>query len=151
MGNALKISIAFLREGVQKAYVQRALKENSKLIIKLLEQEANLKVRGDAARMARDVSITLGHILTEIRGVSPEIVEEMVKKKKIAQLRQISRGYLVIMHCAQCIWDQLSWVICLLDALILQHDFRCVRGTFWTVKVQFRGHFLLQALLLILI
>ncbi|KAJ5674430.1 uncharacterized protein N7477_004364 [Penicillium maclennaniae] len=79
MGDALKIITAFSREGSQKVYVQHRLKENAELVSDLLKQKANFYVCGDAANMAREVNLVLGHIIAEQRGMPAEKGEEMVK------------------------------------------------------------------------
>ena len=79
MGDALKIITAFSREGSQKVYVQHRLKENAELVNDLLKQEANFYVCGDAANMAREVNLVLGHIIAEQRGIPVEKGEEIVK------------------------------------------------------------------------
>ncbi|KAJ5584852.1 uncharacterized protein N7459_004652 [Penicillium hispanicum] len=79
MGDSLKIITAFSREGSQKVYVQHRLKENAELVSELLKQKANFYVCGDAANMAREVNLVLGHIIAQQRGMPPEKGEEMVK------------------------------------------------------------------------
>jgi NADPH-ferrihemoprotein reductase len=79
MGDALKVVTAFSREGSQKVYVQHRLKENAELVSELLKQKANFYVCGDAANMAREVNLVLGHIIAEQRGLPAEKGEEMVK------------------------------------------------------------------------
>ncbi|CAG8934508.1 unnamed protein product [Penicillium salamii] len=79
MGDSLKIVTAFSREGSEKVYVQHRLKENATLVSELLKQKANFYVCGDAANMAREVNLVLGHIIAEQRGMPAEKGEEMVK------------------------------------------------------------------------
>ncbi|KAJ5567960.1 Oxidoreductase FAD/NAD(P)-binding [Penicillium hetheringtonii] len=79
MGDSLKIITAFSREGSEKVYVQHRLKENASLVSDLLKQKANFYVCGDAANMAREVNLVLGHIIAEQRGMPAERGEEMVK------------------------------------------------------------------------
>ncbi|KAJ5330422.1 hypothetical protein N7476_000205 [Penicillium atrosanguineum] len=79
MGDALKVITAFSREGTPKVYVQHRLKENAELVSELLKQKANFYVCGDAANMAREVNLVLGHIIAEQRGMPAEKGEEMVK------------------------------------------------------------------------
>ncbi|KAJ5488487.1 NADPH--cytochrome reductase [Penicillium diatomitis] len=79
MGDSLKIITAFSREGSNKVYVQHRLKEHAELVSDLLKQKANFYVCGDAANMAREVNIVLGHILAEQRGMPSDKGEEMVK------------------------------------------------------------------------
>ncbi|KAJ5469112.1 Oxidoreductase FAD/NAD(P)-binding [Penicillium sp. IBT 31633x] len=79
MGDSLKIITAFSREGAEKVYVQHRLKENAELVSALLKQKANFYVCGDAANMAREVNLVLGHIIAEQRGLPADKGEEMVK------------------------------------------------------------------------
>lgn len=79
LGDSLKVITAFSREGPQKVYVQHRLKENAQLVSDLLKQKANFYVCGDAANMAREVNLVLGHIIAEQRGLPAEKGEEMVK------------------------------------------------------------------------
>ncbi|KAJ5348971.1 hypothetical protein MYU51_011699 [Penicillium brevicompactum] len=79
MGDSLKIVTAFSREGSKKVYVQHRLKEQATLVSELLKQKANFYVCGDAANMAREVNLVLGHIIAEQRGMPAEKGEEMVK------------------------------------------------------------------------
>ncbi|OQE44112.1 hypothetical protein PENCOP_c002G03596 [Penicillium coprophilum] len=79
MGDSLKIITAFSREGSEKVYVQHRLKENAELVSELLKQKANFYVCGDAANMAREVNLVLGHIIADQRGLPAEKGEEMVK------------------------------------------------------------------------
>ncbi|KAJ6164696.1 NADPH cytochrome reductase [Penicillium chermesinum] len=79
MGDSLKIITAFSREGPQKVYVQHRLKENAPFVSDLLKNKANFYVCGDAANMAREVNVVLGHIIAEQRGMPAEKGEEMVK------------------------------------------------------------------------
>ncbi|KAJ6183826.1 hypothetical protein N7519_005127 [Penicillium mononematosum] len=79
MGDSLKIITAFSREGSEKVYVQHRLKENAELVSDLLKQKANFYVCGDAANMAREVNLVLGHIIAQQRGLPAEKGEEMVK------------------------------------------------------------------------
>ncbi|KAJ5924570.1 hypothetical protein N7466_008757 [Penicillium verhagenii] len=79
LGDSLKIITAFSREGSEKVYVQHRLKENAPLVSELLKQKANFYVCGDAANMAREVNLVLGHIIAEQRGMPAEKGEEMVK------------------------------------------------------------------------
>ena len=60
--------------------MQNRLRENATEVNSLLEnQKANFYVCGDAANMAREVSVVLGQIISEQRGVSAEKAEEIVK------------------------------------------------------------------------
>ena len=71
---------AFSRDTNKKVYVQHRLDENAVLVNKLLqEQKANFYVCGDAANMAREVSMKLAKIISEQRGVSLEKGDDVVK------------------------------------------------------------------------
>lgn len=79
LGENFELVTAFSREGSQKVYVQHRLKERSKEINELLEQQAYFYVCGDAANMAREVNTVLGQILAENRGIPEAKAEEVVK------------------------------------------------------------------------
>jgi NADPH-ferrihemoprotein reductase len=59
--------------------VQHRLQERAVQVNELLLQKANFYVCGDAANMAREVSVVLGQIITEQRGLSMEKGEEVVR------------------------------------------------------------------------
>lgn len=64
-------------------YVQQRLREHAKEVNELLQnQKANFYVCGDAANMAREVSIILGQIIAEQRGLPIEKAEEIVKNMR---------------------------------------------------------------------
>ena len=80
LGDSLAIFYAFSREKPgKKVYVQQRLQEQAVLVNDLLQQKANFYVCGDAANMAREVSIVLGQIIAEKRGISGEKAESVVK------------------------------------------------------------------------
>lgn len=76
---SFQLFTAFSRAGPQKIYVQHRLQEQAALVNQLLEQKANFYVCGDASNMAREVSVVLGKIIAEQRGLSAEKGEEVVK------------------------------------------------------------------------
>lgn len=82
LGSSFELVTAFSREQAQKLYVQHRLLEHSTLINSLLLQRANFYVCGDAANMAREVSIALAKIISEQRGISAEKGEEVVKNMR---------------------------------------------------------------------
>lgn len=64
-------------------YVQQRLREHAKEVNELLQnQKANFYVCGDAANMAREVSIILGQIIAEQRGLPIEKAEDIVKNMR---------------------------------------------------------------------
>lgn len=79
LGDTFELVTAFSREGPKKMYVQHKLKERSKEINDLLEQQAYFYVCGDAANMAREVNTVLGQILADHRGIPEAKAEEVVK------------------------------------------------------------------------
>jgi len=79
LGENFEFITAFSRDGPKKVYVQHRLKERSKEINDLLEQQAYFYVCGDAANMAREVNTVLGQILAENRGIPESKAEEIVK------------------------------------------------------------------------
>lgn len=83
LGDSFKLFLAFSRQTPgQKVYVQKRLQENADLVNELLTQKANFYVCGDAANMAREVSVVLGQIIAEKRGVSAEKAEAVVKSMR---------------------------------------------------------------------
>lgn len=82
LGDSFELFTAFSRETSEKVYVQQRLSEQASLVNELLQQKANFYVCGDAANMAREVSIVLGQIIAEKRGLSAERGEEMVKSMR---------------------------------------------------------------------
>ena len=83
LGDSFKLVLAFSREKPgQKVYVQKRLQENADLVSDLLNQKANFYVCGDAANMAREVSVVLGQIIAEKRGISAEKAEAVVKSMR---------------------------------------------------------------------
>jgi NADPH-ferrihemoprotein reductase len=80
LGDSFSLILAFSREKPgKKVYVQHRLQENADMVNDLLMQKANFYVCGDAASMAREVSIVLGQIIAEKRGISQEKAESVVK------------------------------------------------------------------------
>ncbi|MCJ1465884.1 NADPH-cytochrome P450 reductase [Pseudocyphellaria aurata] len=79
LGSSFELITAFSREQSQKVYVQQRLKERAAQVNELLLQKANFYVCGDAANMAREVSVVLGQIVAEQRGLTPEKGEEVIK------------------------------------------------------------------------
>lgn len=82
LGDSFELFTAFSRETSQKVYVQQRLSEQAALVNELLQQKANFYVCGDAANMAREVSVVLGQIISSQRGLSAEKGEEIVKSMR---------------------------------------------------------------------
>ncbi|SLM40277.1 nadph-cytochrome p450 reductase [Lasallia pustulata] len=83
LGPIFQLITAFSREQAEKVYVQQRLRENAKEVNDLLQnQTANFYVCGDASNMAREVSIILGQIIAEQRGLPIEKAEEIVKNMR---------------------------------------------------------------------
>ena len=68
--------------------MQQRLQERAAQVNELLLQKANFYVCGDAANMAREVSIVLGQIVAEQRGLKPEKGEEVIKAMRSANQYQ---------------------------------------------------------------
>lgn len=68
--------------------MQQRLQERAAQVNELLLQKANFYVCGDAANMAREVSVVLGQIVAEQRGLSPEKGEEVIKAMRSANQYQ---------------------------------------------------------------
>ncbi|KAL8796181.1 MAG: hypothetical protein Q9195_001514 [Heterodermia aff. obscurata] len=80
LGDSFALFLAFSRETPgQKIYVQKRLQEQADLVNDLLQKKGNFYVCGDAANMAREVSVLLGQIIAEKRGISSEKAESIVK------------------------------------------------------------------------
>lgn len=79
LGPSFELITAFSREQSEKVYVQQRLRERAAEVNELLLQKANFYVCGDASNMAREVSVALGQIVAEQRGLSLEKGEEIVK------------------------------------------------------------------------
>ena len=59
--------------------MQHRLRERAAQVNELLQQKATFYVCGDAANMAREVSVVLGQIVADQRGLSLDKGEEIVK------------------------------------------------------------------------
>jgi sulfite reductase (NADPH) flavoprotein alpha-component len=81
-----RISTAFSRDQAHKIYVQDRLHENAKEIFSLMQGGAYVFVCGDAHRMAKDVEISLLHIIQNEGGFSEEEARSYLKN-----LRKIKR------------------------------------------------------------
>lgn len=68
--------------------MQQRLREHAAQVNELLLQKANFYVCGDAANMAREVSVVLGQIVAEQRGLSPEKGEEIIRGMRSANQYQ---------------------------------------------------------------
>lgn len=68
--------------------MQQRLREHAAQVNELLLQKANFYVCGDAANMAREVSVVLGQIVAEQRGLSPEKGEEVIRGMRSANQYQ---------------------------------------------------------------
>jgi NADPH-ferrihemoprotein reductase len=79
LGDSFSLITAYSRTQATKVYVQNRLREHAAEVNTLLAQRGNFYVCGDAANMAREVSIVLGQIIAEQREISIEKAEEVVK------------------------------------------------------------------------
>lgn len=71
-GALSRLSLAFSRDQRAKRYVQHALWEERRELMRWIDDGAHLYVCGDATRMAKDVDATLARILAEAKGTSDE-------------------------------------------------------------------------------
>jgi NADPH-ferrihemoprotein reductase len=72
-GTISDLQLAFSRDGPEKVYVQRRLREVGATVFKLLkEQRGHLYVCGDAKFMARDVSKTITELAVEHGGMTEQ-------------------------------------------------------------------------------
>lgn len=78
----LKLSLAFSRDHQHKVYVQHKMLEEASLVWKWLEQKAIVYVCGDATHMAKDVDLTLHHIIEKEGNKSPEEASHYIKMMK---------------------------------------------------------------------
>lgn len=88
LGDKFEMHTAFSRDGPNKVYVQHKLDEAGEEVNKLLEQKAYFYVCGDAARMAREVNILLGKIISKYRNVPETKGEEIVKAMRASNQYQ---------------------------------------------------------------
>jgi sulfite reductase (NADPH) flavoprotein alpha-component len=77
-----RFETAFSRDQDHKIYVQHRLAEHAKDIYAWLEEGAHFFVCGDAARMAKDVDVTLHKIVEEQGGKTPEQAAEYIEGLK---------------------------------------------------------------------
>jgi sulfite reductase (NADPH) flavoprotein alpha-component len=81
-GTLTRLDTAFSRDQAHKIYVQHRLAENAAEIYRWLEDGAHFYVCGDAARMAKDVDVTLHKIVEEHGARTPEQAAEYVENLK---------------------------------------------------------------------
>jgi sulfite reductase (NADPH) flavoprotein alpha-component len=67
-----RMNVAFSRDRAEKTYVQHRLREHSRDVYAWLEEGAHLYLCGDSAHLAPDVQATLGDIVAQEGGLSPE-------------------------------------------------------------------------------
>jgi len=99
LGDKFKLVTAFSRETAKKVYVQNKLVEHAEEVNKMLQDGAYLYVCGDAARMAREVNITLGKLIAEQRAIPESEGEMIVKRLKTANMYQVSDIFLLFSYC----------------------------------------------------
>lgn len=78
-GLLTKLSVAFSRDQREKYYVQHKLKEQSKEVVKWIDEGAFIYVCGDMKHMAKDVLNTFVEIVAEQKQLSPEQAREFVQ------------------------------------------------------------------------
>ncbi len=83
----LQLFTAFSRDSVHKVYVQDRMWEQKDFLGDLiLKQGAHIFVSGDAARMAKDVTLTLERIIASKKAISPEeahlVIKDLKKQKR---------------------------------------------------------------------
>ncbi|NJO56521.1 MAG: hypothetical protein HC834_09540, partial [Rhodospirillales bacterium] len=74
-----KLSVAFSRDQREKFYVQHKLKEQSKEVVKWIDEGAFIYVCGDMKHMAKDVLNTFVEIISEQKQLTPEQAREFVQ------------------------------------------------------------------------
>lgn len=74
-----RLSVAFSRDQREKNYVQHKLKEQSKEVVKWIDEGAFIYVCGDMKHMAKDVLNTFVEIISEQKQLSHEKAREFVQ------------------------------------------------------------------------
>ncbi|KAK9478704.1 hypothetical protein V1514DRAFT_50048 [Lipomyces japonicus] len=89
LADKFELVTAFSRQDEnKKVYVQHRLLEYAAEVNKLLQAGAYFYVCGDASRMAKEVSATLGKIIAKERAISDEQADEVVKSLRAQNLYQ---------------------------------------------------------------
>jgi len=78
-GLLTRLDVAWSRDQEEKIYVQHRLLEHAKEVFDWLEHGGAFYVCGDAARMAKDVDVTLHQVIQIAAGKSAEQATEYVK------------------------------------------------------------------------
>lgn len=78
-GTLNRMDVAFSRDGAEKIYVQRRMKERARDLFAWLEEGAHVYVCGDAAHLAPDVHAALIDIVAAEARSSPDAAEDYVR------------------------------------------------------------------------
>lgn len=78
-GTLNRMDVAFSRDGAEKIYVQRRMKERARDLFAWLEEGAHIYVCGDAAHLAPDVHAALIDIVAAEARSSPDAAEDYVR------------------------------------------------------------------------
>ncbi len=91
-GLLTRLDTAFSRDQPRRVYVQHKMREHGEILWRWLEDGAHFYVCGDAARMARDVDITLTNIIRTHGGMSESAAHDY-KRELIADKRYVRDVY----------------------------------------------------------
>ena len=91
-GLLTRLDTAFSRDQARRVYVQHRMREHGEILWRWLEDGAHFYVCGDAARMAKDVDVTLTNIIKAHGGMSESAAHEY-KRELIADKRYVRDVY----------------------------------------------------------
>ncbi|OKH78272.1 molybdopterin oxidoreductase [Mycobacterium sp. ST-F2] len=91
-GLLTRLDTAFSRDQARRVYVQHKMRERGEILWRWLEDGAHFYVCGDAARMAKDVDVTLTNIIKTHGGMSEAAAHEY-KRELIADKRYVRDVY----------------------------------------------------------
>ncbi|WP_285031188.1 bifunctional nitrate reductase/sulfite reductase flavoprotein subunit alpha [Mycolicibacterium sp. lyk4-40-TYG-92] len=91
-GLLTRLDTAFSRDQARRVYVQHRMREHGEILWRWLEDGAHFYVCGDATRMAKDVDLTLTHIIKTHGGMSESAAHDY-KRELIADKRYVRDVY----------------------------------------------------------
>jgi sulfite reductase (NADPH) flavoprotein alpha-component len=81
-GKLARVDLAFSRDQLHKVYVQDRMRDQAAELWAWINGGAHFYVCGDAKRMAKDVDVTLHHVIATHGGMDPAAAAEYVKQMK---------------------------------------------------------------------
>jgi sulfite reductase (NADPH) flavoprotein alpha-component len=81
-GHLARVDLAFSRDQLHKIYVQDRMRENAAELWSWIKGGAHFYVCGDAKRMAKDVDVTLHHVISSQGGMDQAAAADYVKQMK---------------------------------------------------------------------